>query len=1003
MPPPPTPSHDDASTAVAPSDATSTSDPPAIEDPLGANELTVVAVGASAGGLDALERLFRGLPDTTGAAFVVVQHLSPDHKSMMVSLLSRHTPMPVRVAEEAMLLAPNTITLIPPGAMMRLEGLRLRLRPKIGNVLHLPIDEFLISLANEVGPRAVGVILSGTGSDGTRGARSIHGAGGLVIAQDPEDARFDGMPRSVIATGLVDAVLPVDHIAERLVAHIDRSIEPVGPAPLGRATAGDTTTPTEAMAGILEVLLQHGGIDFRRYKPGTVHRRIERRMAIRHAAELRSYLRLLEDEPEEKERLQRELLIPVTSFFRDVEAFEALRELVVDPLVQDRSVQGPIRVWSAGTSTGEEAYSLAMLFLDAFEQHQRWPGLKVFATDVSASSIQTGASGTYPASAAAELPERFLERFFAQSGDLLTVRSELRQAIVFARHNLLSDPPFTRMDLVVCRNTLIYFDGAAQELVLRKLQYALRPGRHLFLGPSESVGRLQDDFITVSPRHRILQVRRSAPQLLATDLRTRAASVTVGRRFLSIEHTEASSAPSAAERGRAMLLRQYGPPAAILVNEAHDVVHSYGDIDRILAVRPGAASLSLHRLVPAPLTAVCSALLQRSRRDKAPQTSGPVRLASPDGSGSQDFRLTVLPVDTEDASALHLLIFETIETRDDLPPVADIDVPTAHQERVRTLEAELAATRETLQSTIEELETANEELQATNEEMMASNEELQSSNEELQSVNEELNTVNAEYQEKLEVLNRVNADLDSLTQVVSSGAVFVDEQLRLTRFNPDAALIFRVRPEDVGRPLSDLTHSLDYPSLHEDLQRTLDRFERVETEVAGTEGKRYLVQMLPYRVPSSTRRGAVLSVIDRTESRTAKSLQSVVDGLAEHIAVLDLDGRIRLVNEGWIRFARENGDPDLKHSGVGVNYLDVCAAHPNLPDATYAARAHKGILSVLQGRLSHFTMQYPCDAPNEARWFVMHVRPLTTEPGGAVISHINVSEWRFSEREEGEG
>lgn len=940
--------------------------------------------------------MFSAIPADTGAAFVVIQHLSPDHKSMMASLLGRHTTMPVIMVEDDMVLAPDTVYLIPPGVLMRVEGAHLRLTPKSPRTFTLPIDVFFESVAKSYESRSVGVVLSGTGSDGTRGAAAINEAGGFLIAQEPTSAKFDGMPRSVIATGLVDAILPVEQISERLVSHLaspagkpaKREEEPVLVPVVGAESA---------MAGIIQLLVKSTGINFAEYKPGTVIRRIERRMTVRQIATMDAYFILLSQDRIELQTLGRELLIPVTRFFRDAEAFEALRTQVIAPLVSSRASGQEIRVWCAGVSTGEEAYSVAMLFLEAFEQTKRWPGLKIFATDVDQTAIETAGSGIYPSSIAAEVTQEQLDRFFINRGDSFQVKPELRQCIVFARHNLLTDPPFTKMDLVVCRNALIYFRSDAQERVLRRLQYALALNGHMFLGSSESLGSLHTDFRPINARNKIWQVVRPAAGL-TIQASNRSMALTPSALSRRPKQAEWSAAPrTPVDIAYNSLLKAYSPPPAILVAGNHQVVHFFGDVRQYLELHEGEASLEISRILPQALVPVAAALLFKLARENSRMVSDLVRLPpsgrDADNTLARYVRLCALPVGEHDGQFHAMLVFEEVMNSPAAEAVEIIDVDRETAERLAALEHELAATRETLQATIEELETSNEELQATNEELMASNEELQSSNEELQSVNEELNTVNTEYQEKLDILNRVNADLESLAKVVASGTVFVDHNLQLTRFSPEAKHIFRLRETDIGRPLSDLNHQLDYPDLISDLHKTLETSHPIERSVRDVAGKFYLVKMLPYRIPSSSARGIVISFIETTSIHRANRLQAVMDALAEHIAVLDNKGEILLVNEAWRQFARENGDPELKACGPGTNYLQVCTVVPDAEDGAYAIRAANGLGQVLNGEIDKFTMEYPCHSPTEKRWFLMHVRRMDGEMAGAVVSHVNITSW----------
>ncbi len=950
----------------------------------------VVAVGASAGGLEALEKFFDGLSCDSGATFVVIQHLSPDHKSMMANLLSRHTAMPVVMVEQDMPIEPNRVYLIPPGSIMHMGEGKLNLTPKNPRTLTLPIDVFFKSVAAHYGAHCVGVVLSGTGSDGTRGAAAINDAGGFLIAQEPLDAKFDGMPRSVIATGLVDAILPVDQIGARLLAHI--SNQPIVEAAVARdAVAGRSLalSPEAALSGIMHLLLQVGGIDFQEYKAGTVMRRIERRMNVRQVISLETYLDLLGDDRNEVLTLRRELLIPVTSFFRDAEAFDILARQIIEPLVARKQAGESIRVWMAAVSTGEEAYSVAMLFLEAFDQLKHWPSLKIFATDVEQQNVETAGAGTYPESIAAEVSSQQLERFFVKKGNSFVVKNELRQCIVFARHNLLTDPPFTRMDLVVCRNALIYFRATAQERALKRLQYALLPGGHFFQGSSESLGDLQKDFSPVSARHKIWEMIRPLSYPLEVSKGT-------GYGYAVPMASTQRARPgrlktNAVEQGFTTLLKAFAPPAAILLNGRHELVHSYGEVHRFLQLREGHASLDLNRIVPDALVPVAVALVFKAGREGISVTSDRLKFTTPEGD-VEHLRLSAWPVEEVDGERLTLLAFEQVHaaTSGDSSNTIDLDSETA--ERMEVLERELSATRESLQATVEELETSNEELQSTNEELMSSNEELQSSNEELQSVNEELNTVNAEYQEKIDILNRLNADLDNMAEAVSAGTVFVDEHMHLTRFSPDATHIFRLRDSDIGRPLDDLAHTLLYPELIADLGRTLADGNKVEKEIRGINGLHYFVRMLPYSVPSSKAKGAVITFMDVTALHEVSRLQHIIDSLSEHIAVLNSAGIITLVNNAWRQFAQDNGDATMAHSGPGVNYLEVCRDLREPSDPTILS-AQRGVREVLEGRRQYFSLQYPCHSPNEKRWFVMHVSAVGGEQPGVVVSHVNITEW----------
>jgi two-component system, chemotaxis family, CheB/CheR fusion protein len=960
----------------------------------------VVGIGASAGGLDALERLFSALPVDSGAAFVVIQHLSPDHKSMMDNLLSRYTEMPVRVVQHDMHLAPDAVFLIPPGKSMRLASDRLLLSPKPEHGLSLPIDIFFASLAEQVGDRSLAVVLSGTGSDGSRGVAAVNAGGGFVFVQDPTTAKFDGMPRSAIATGLVDVVATAEGLAARLLEHL-RTPREAGMRLLG---ADSSSAQAQPLDGILERLVASSGIDFREYKPTTVLRRIERRMQVLRAASLADYHERLAGSLDEQSLLRRELLIPVTRFFRDTEAFDQLAEQVIPDLVNNGNLLEPIRVWVACCATGEEAYTIAILFAEAFQRLGRSRPVKIFATDVEQQYLDHAAAGAYPDTIAAEVSARRLEQFFFERQGGFVVRPEVRQMVIFARHNLVGDPPFTRMDLVTCRNALIYFQPVAQERALRRLQYALVPGGHLMLGPSESLGVMHRDFHALPGRYKVYRLLRRERLPISLD--------GAGRHLPTVRRAVRRPVPSAAladatpwvTAGQRVLHSSYVPPS-LLIGPTRELLHVYGSGRELLQIGEGQVTLDVLKLLPPELAWAAGLLLQAVAAEHRPQRSAALRVLGKDGVGdaARRLRLVARPVGADgergpaEESGLVLLSFEPVAedstgsgSQDDAP--ADMPaLDAAQQRRVEALERELDITNDSLQATIEELETANEELQATNEELMASNEELQSTNEELQSVNEELYTVNSEFQEKVDVLNSVNADLENISKAAAIPTMFVDEALRLTRFTPELSQLFKVRESDRGRSIEDFANLLDYPELFADLRRTLAGGVVTEREVKSRSGDWWLARIQPYagRLPGSSR--AVMTFVNVSSLKDSQRLQAIIDSLAEHVAVVDAQGTITQVNEAWRRHAVSNGDEGLRVCGPGTNYLRVCAQAALVDDD--ARRAHEGLAGVLEGRLQRFTLNYPCHTPDRKQWFLMHVGPVAHPGGGAVVSHIDVTTW----------
>jgi two-component system CheB/CheR fusion protein len=939
----------------------------------------VVAIGASAGGLEALQRFFGALQGPTCAAFVVIQHLSPDHRSMMAELLARHTSLPVHEAAAGETLQPEQVYLMPPGVLMTIEQAHLVFAPRPLHGLSLPIDAFLHSLAGSMAAQSIGIILSGSGSDGSAGAAALRAAGGYVMAQTPDSAKFDSMPRSVIATALVDAVLPPEALAQQVQRLTDgRSGRTLAGDPVGEAAA------KPALQRLFETLVEQSGIDFGQYKLPTVMRRIERRMGVVGCASVPAYADRVAQSQDECELLRRELLIPVTGWFRDPECFEVLGQQLRSQLRAQPPNQ-PLRIWCAGCATGEEAYSLAMLALEACHATQCWPGVKVFATDVDARFLAVGSAGSYPAGAEDALSPQRLAQFFTRQDERLQVKPELRQMVLFARHNLLEDAPFTKMDMVVCRNTLIYFQAEAQERVMRRLQYALNMQGLLFLGSSESLGALQSDFQVLDGTRKLYRLTR--PVLTALAVRDG-----FGRSTMTLRHRGLPRAlptplvASTVDTGERLLLQAY-VPLSLLVTPQRQLLHAWGPTERFLRLPQGQPNLDVLRLLPPRLGSVAGHALSAALREEGEQVQPPVSCEL-DGQ-TLNVRVVArrLPGDgTEPATVL--ISFE--EGRTPGPAVAEVPEDITQLDRVAALERELAETRLTLQTSIEELEAANEELQAANEELMSSNEELQSTNEELQSVNEELYTVNAEYNAKLALVSALNDDLDGMSQATGIATLFVDEALTLVRFTPEAMGLFRLRTSDVGRPLTDFNLRLDYPELAADLRQALAGRRPLERTVLGPDQSRHLARVIGYGRVGARR--AVLSLVDVSRLHDAERLQRLIDSLPEHVALLDGNGTIQQVNRAWTEFARCNGG-NATSTGIGSNYLSALAR----ADDPEAMSLLQGLKQVLDGRRSELRRTYACHSPDHQRWFVLHASPLAGADGdaerGAVITHLDVTPW----------
>jgi len=851
----------------------------------------IVGIGASAGGLEAIESLFDHLPSNTGMAFVLVQHLSPDFKSLMSELLARHTPMRILRVEHDMPVEADTVYLIPPKKNMVIASGRLLLSSHEPNQgLNLPIDIFFRSLALDAGDRSIGVILSGTGSDGSRGIREIHEVGGLVLVEDPEVAKFDGMPRSAISTGLVDFVLPPHEMGPALLRYIKHP----------GANGGDDSsaesrwmTDEDGFHEILGLLRKHHGLDFSHYKTNTLGRRLERRMTVRRFDDLSAYIEHLHADPAELGALYKDLLILVTRFFRDPEAFETLARDAIPSLI-DRLVPGEsVRVWIPGCATGEEAYSLAILFQEAFGVRGLKPDVKIFATDINRDALERASQGAYPESVEADLSPERLTRYFIRKGSQYVVSPELRQMVIFAPHNLVKDPPFTRIDLVSCRNLLIYLRPMTQRRILSLFHFALRAGGTLFLGPSETAGELGEEFNSINHHWKIYSKRR--------DVRLPGAMLsTTG---IALPPPTVSGRPGvprtgdlSAARAYDLLLDKFVPPS-LLVNERFELMHVFGDAGKFLERRAGRASLDVLSLVGGELRIALSTALHRAAGENRQVVYNGVHVR--DDGVDRSARLSVEPLQRPGEPVMYLISFQSREEPRLVSGEADYDAGELSRERLHDVERELQYTREHLQATVEELQTSNEELQSSNEELLASNEELQSTNEELHSVNEELYTVNAEYQRKIDELSQLNSDIDNLLHSTDIGTVFLDEMLRIRKFTPAAARIFQLLSQDLERPIEHLSYNLDDDGVVHDARAVLDSGTPVTREVRDRKGNWFLMRIMPYRDDSSRRRGVVLTFVDIAESKRAERELRESDRkfhlLADHVRdvfwITSADGR----------------------------------------------------------------------------------------------------------------
>jgi len=992
----------------------------------------VVGIGASAGGLNALEQFFDNMPADSGMAFVVIQHLSPDFKSLMDDLLSRHTTMTIHRVTTGIELEANHIYLIPPKTQMTIKEQRLYLTEKVvSQHMELPIDIFFHSLADDAGAQSVGIILSGTGSDGSRGVASIHRQGGLVVAQSPESAQFDGMPRSAIATGVCDFILAPERIPRILTEY---SASPL----VVRSRKNHELEVFEdegEFAQIFALLRRTYKLDFSKYKGATVGRRIRRRMEFRQIPEVADYAAILSGDLDELELLYKDLLIGVTEFFRDRQTFRYLEQEVIPRLFVNLHGGEDLRAWSAACATGEEAYSLAILLAEEAERSNFLGKITVFATDVHKASLETASQGIYDRERLANVSPERLERFFKKEGHgIYRVTGELRKMVVFAPHNLLCDPPFTRLDLVCCRNLLIYFQPAVQEKVISLFHFALKKEGVLFMGSSEGLGAFGGEFEVIASEHKLFKKIRDLK--LAIDLDTVRPS--------QERHVPVATLPLSTTRSVTLdrqvlfdydtLLRRHLPPG-VLINDNRNILHYFGNVAEYLKPPEGRAESDILRLAEDNLHIALTTALQRAGSTRQVVTTRNVRVTR----GREEFLidLTVDPLPDDKSRTTHYHIyFERVRAAEPAllsvePSAASesagFDVGSHYRQHITDLEAELQSTRESLQTTVEELQTSNEELQATNEELLAANEELQSTNEELHSVNEELYSVNSEFERKNLELKQLNTDHDNLLASTDTGTIFLDRQLRIRKFNPAIASFFKLLPQDIGRPIDHIAYHLSrQEEMLADIQRVLTDGNSLEKEEKTRDGKFLLNRILPFRTETGQVEGVVITFTDITRIKAAERkvvhlnqqleqkvaelkseidvrckaeealraqeifARATVDALSAHICVLDETGRIIVTNEAWKRFANAN-DALPGAFGEEVNYLEVCdrAGDTGLAEARVFVQ---GIRDVMNGSRPNFSMEYPCHSPMEKRWFIGTASTFVINGNRhTVIAHENIT------------
>jgi len=831
----------------------------------------IVGIGASAGGLEALTQFLGQVPANSGLAYVIVQHLDPTQKGMMPELLQRATTLKVMQVKDRTRVRPNAVYVIPPNRdMSLLRGVLHLLAPVASRGLRLPIDFFFQSLAEDQQERSAGVILSGMGSDGTLGLKAIKEKAGVALVQAPASAKFDAMPRSAIDAGLADFVAPADELPAKLIAY--RQHRPQ----IDRAGAQLEGKLQGAIEKIVILLRSHTGHDFNLYRRSTLYRRVERRMGIHQMARIGDYVRYLQENSQERGILFKELLIGVTSFFRDPPAWAELSQRAIPALLASRPEGGLLRAWVAGCSTGEEAYTLAMVFAETLKRSkspQRFT-LQIYATDLDKDAIDKARLGHFPASITADVSPARLERFFVKEPNGYRVNKEIRSMVVFAPQNLIMDPPFTKLDLLCCRNLLIYFTHELQKKLFPLFHYSLNPGGVLFLGSAESVGTFTRLFATVAAKERIFS--RSSPARVDSAVAFPAVS-TPGR----ADHPEAPAAarrpvPSLQALTDQLLLTRFSPPA-VLVNAEGDILYINGRTGNYLEPAAGQANWNVLAMVRQELRGELTSALQKVHRLKGTVSVRGIKVTLNAVVHAVDLVVQHL-AEPKELGGMVLIVFSDTVLPIELGRTAGAPAMPARHAQQRELERELARAREEIQAGREEMQTSqeelrsmNEELQSTNEELQSANEELMTSKEEMQSLNEELQTVNAELQAKLDELSGANNDMKNLLNSTDIATVFLDNELCVRRYTLQAKAIIKLIAGDVGRPITDLASDLIYPGFVPDAREVLRTLTFVERAVATKDGRWFTVRIMPYRTMDNRIDGVVITLADITGSKQVEA------------------------------------------------------------------------------------------------------------------------------------
>lgn len=898
--------------------------------------LYIVGIGASAGGLEVLGQFFSHMPPETGMAFVIVPHLDPSHVSLMPELLQKHTKMHVKQVEDGMTVEPNKVYIIPPQKDMAIiHGSLQLMEPISSHVSRLPIDYFFRSLAQDQGEKAICIILSGMGTDGSLGLKAIKEHMGMVMVQEPSSSKYNGMPRSAFETGLADFILPPDKMPEQLINYVGLA---------GRRKALPSLTQeektSEALKKIYVLLRSHTGHDFSSYKQNTILRRIDRRMNLHQISDMSHYVAFMQRHINEITQLFKELLIGVTNFFRDPDAFEYLKTKLFPKMFEDKPNDYTIRVWVPGCSTGEEAYSVAIALRETMDTLNKTFNVQIFATDIDAESVDKARIGRYQESISADVSHEQLEKYFVKEDSLYSIRKSIREMLIFAPQNIIKDPPFTKLDLICCRNLLIYMNSNLQKKILPLFHYALKPGGILFLGSSETIGENIDLFSVIHKKWKIYERRE-----------TRYANHTIIDFPITTREESRPHIPATKPREVKMselvekiMIQDYAP-SSVVINEKGDILYIHGRTGRYLEPSPGEAALNVFEMAREGIRGDLFAAVRKAmaRKEVVTQTDLHVK----DNGGFRSVNLTVRPIlEARMLRGLFLVVFDDVT--DKLKEKGDKQkgkVSKRSEKHVEDLERELRYTRENLQTTIEELETSNEELQSSNEELQSTNEELQSTNEELetskeelQSVNEELVTVNNELQGKNEELIKTNNDMKNLLDSINIPSIFLDTSMCITRFTAEAKKIANLIASDIGRPISDIATNVSYKNIIHDARQVLKDRRNMEKEVHTKDGTTYMMRMSPYRTVDDLVDGVAITFLNiDPQKRLSEKVESLVNSLEkaenlfntvrEPLIALNDEFRVIHANKSFYRMFRVT---DKETEGMYI--YDLGRGQWNIPE-----------------------------------------------------------------------